>query len=329
MKLIHKYLILTKSALILFLLIFTINKYAIQYECKIKQNESLKKRNVELNKNDPFEFVLNPEKSICGADYGNALLFISIGPSKIENYKERLAIRSTWSNKLAYSHVQNLFMLGLSTNSSLNENIKVESEKYEDIIQANFIDSYANLTLKTLAIFKWASKYCYKAKFLLKSDDDIVINMHHLTAYFYNLTNNNTVYIKNTVFGSIIQPAVERNNQSKFYVSFDEFKPDYFDPYCIGSAYLLSLDLAKSMFELSFKKKHFKFEDVYVGMLAKYLNATFHDLTYNFVYGWERKDILDKFNYNAIYKTFFVKADNLEFYFIMWNMINMRIINLK
>ena len=131
------------------------------------------------------------------------------------------------------------------------------------------------------------------------------------------------------MLGSVIRPEVERNNQSKFYVSEDEFKPFYYDPYCIGSAYLLSLDLAKSMFELSFRKKHFKFEDVYVGMLAKDLNATVHDLTYNFVYAWERKDVLDKFNNNAIYKIFFVKVDDLEFYFIMWNMINMRILDIK
>ena len=149
MKLIYKYLILAK----ILLTIFLIKNSAIQYNCNIKHNDSLEKDNFKLNKNDVYEFIINPQKSICGDDYGNGLLLISIGPSKIENAKERLAARNTWSNKLVYNNIQNLFIVGLSTNSSFNEYIILESERYGDIIQANFIDSYLNLTLKTLSIY--------------------------------------------------------------------------------------------------------------------------------------------------------------------------------
>ena len=61
--------------------------------------------------------------------------------------------------------------------------IKAESFIYGDIIQENFIDGYYNLTLKTIMGFKWSSKYCSNAKFIMKLDDDVVVNTFDLLNY--------------------------------------------------------------------------------------------------------------------------------------------------
>ena len=41
---------------------------------------------------------------------------------------------------------------------------------------------------------------------------------------------------------------------------------DHFDPYCDGPSYMLTTDLTKKMYDLSFYTTQFKFEDVYVGV---------------------------------------------------------------
>ncbi len=38
-------------------------------------------------------------------------------------------------------------------------------------------DTYHNLTLKTVMGLKWASIFCPQAKFVLKTDDDIYVNL--------------------------------------------------------------------------------------------------------------------------------------------------------
>ena len=47
----------------------------------------------------------------------------------------------------------------------------------------NFIDSYGNLTLKTMMGLKWASRYCWRAKFVYKVDDDMFVNVENLLKY--------------------------------------------------------------------------------------------------------------------------------------------------
>ncbi len=60
---------------------------------------------------------------------------------------------------------------------------------YGDLVQENFLDSYRNLTLKTLMGIRWASIYCANAKFIVKIDDDVVLNPYFLVNYLDNNTN--------------------------------------------------------------------------------------------------------------------------------------------
>ena len=49
-------------------------------------------------------------------------------------------------------------------------------------ISLHFQDSYHNLTLKTVMGLKWMSIFCPHAKFILKTDDDIYVNVPLLTS---------------------------------------------------------------------------------------------------------------------------------------------------
>lgn len=58
-----------------------------------------------------------------------------------------------------------------------------ESRTYGDILQEDFTDSYMNLTLKSVMALKWTSTHCQQAQYLLKTDDDIFVNVPTLLTY--------------------------------------------------------------------------------------------------------------------------------------------------
>lgn len=62
--------------------------------------------------------------------------------------------------------VKILFLLGQTTSNETQAKINTESDLYGDVIQESFLDTYNNLTLKTVMMLKWVNKNCQnKSKF--------------------------------------------------------------------------------------------------------------------------------------------------------------------
>ncbi|NXF65109.1 B3G5A glucosaminyltransferase, partial [Ciccaba nigrolineata] len=61
--------------------------------------------------------------------------------------------------------------------------LRAEALHHGDLLQGAFADVYANLTLKTLLLLRWATSRCPAASFLLKADDDVFINLPALITY--------------------------------------------------------------------------------------------------------------------------------------------------
>ena len=64
-----------------------------------------------------------------------------------------------------------IFFLGVdieSRNKKIQRPVLNEQNKFGDLVVEDFIDSYVNLTLKSLFILKWAKDYCPQAKFVAK-----------------------------------------------------------------------------------------------------------------------------------------------------------------
>ncbi|KAH3786410.1 hypothetical protein DPMN_164517 [Dreissena polymorpha] len=58
--------------------------------------------------------------------------------------------------------------------------MEVEFEEYHDMLQGVFRDAYRNLTHKGVMGYRWITERCRNAKLILKTDDDIVVNMFKL-----------------------------------------------------------------------------------------------------------------------------------------------------
>jgi len=71
----------------------------------------------------------------------------------------RTNLRSTWAaepllDKVLGTRTKVVFMLGATLSEEQQMLVNYESERYEDIIQADFIDSYYNNTYKIIYNFK-------------------------------------------------------------------------------------------------------------------------------------------------------------------------------
>jgi hypothetical protein len=166
---------------------------------------------------------------------------------------------------------------------------------------------------------KWASTYCQNAQFLLKVDDDVLVNVHYLSQYLQNLveshlhTNNTLLCIKH------LQAEVSRNTSSKFFVSKEEYYDETYPVYCDGPAYLMTNDLARPLYESSLETPPFVWEDVYIGMLAKKLNSTFVNIQNAYItrknkpfYSLLRADVK---------RTFFIYLKKADDFFPTWGQL--------
>ena len=99
------------------------------------------------------------------------------------------------------------FIIGELQNSNdpLQNNLVKENIRYGDILQEPFIDSYNNLTLKTLYILKYFNHALDKDpenKFLLKCDDDSYVHLESLWVGIGQIQNVKKFHGFDRIFGT-------------------------------------------------------------------------------------------------------------------------------
>ncbi|XP_014469067.1 PREDICTED: beta-1,3-galactosyltransferase 5-like [Dinoponera quadriceps] len=177
----------------------------------------------------------------------------------------RTAIRQTWGHFGQRSDMSVLFMLGTSSDRKVETILRKEQNMYNDMIRGRFLDSYSNLTLKTISTLEWVDSYCSKVKYLLKTDDDMFINVPRLLAFV-----NKHARDRNVIFGRLARKWKPiRNRKSKYYVSQAQFQQSVFPDFTTGPAYLLSSDTVRRLYDAALDHTYLKLEDVFMtGIVA-------------------------------------------------------------
>ena len=70
-----------------------------------------------------------------------------------------------------------LYLIGITNGEILTSQVKQEHVNFGDIIQFCFYETYLNLAPKTLLGFKWATEFCSNAHFIIKTDDNVYVNI--------------------------------------------------------------------------------------------------------------------------------------------------------
>jgi len=86
-----------------------------------------------------------------------------------------------------------LFSIGIPSSSMKHQEslLREESVKFQDILRGNFVDTYDNLTLKSLMIVKWVAENCPTIRAAFFTDLDTLVLPDRLFRFARkNLTEN-------------------------------------------------------------------------------------------------------------------------------------------
>ncbi|XP_066510932.1 beta-1,3-galactosyltransferase 1-like [Hoplias malabaricus] len=193
-------------------------------------------------------------------------------PVTADDSEARETIRKTWAqdNLVPNVNTARLFFIGQPGDllQNLEERLRTESKTYGDIIQMDFLDTYHNLTIKTLMIMNWLATYCSSAQYAMKVDADIFVNVPYLVDYLQKISSQ-----QDYITGSVIADGHPRRDQnSKWYLSKEVYPESALPPYVSGAGYVFSIDLAKKISLASRFVRPIPMEDVYVGLCLHFLD---------------------------------------------------------
>ena len=210
--------------------------------------------------------------SLCKNKKVEWIFYVMTSP---EEFSRRNLLRETWANVnlLKSNSLQVIFLMGTTSDQTTQEKLVAEHNKYQDIVQGDFLDTLKTKSLKALLGMKWISEFCGHAKYALKANDASFVNIFGIMALLENsLMTNQTIMC--SLWGENQMPI--QRDPSKcgaWCVKEDEFPgKSYFPQYCAGVGYLTKVPLLQEMYKASFESIFFWIEDVYItGVLSKNL----------------------------------------------------------
>ena len=196
----------------------------------------------------------------CGQEY---FLLILVA-SATYNYERRRDIRVTWGVDYAIKpRWKTMFLVGKPRTEKNATRLATEEKIFGDFVRGGYYDHYWNQTRKVQMAFEWAHKYC-NFSYLLKVDDDVFVDIKGLVSHLSKPTTPRTKYYMGD---RIRNPIVFR--QGKWRVTEEEFSSGKSYPdFVRGLGYVLSPDVVSVFVDLFGVVRHFRLDDVYVGMLA-------------------------------------------------------------
>ncbi|CAL8083370.1 unnamed protein product [Orchesella dallaii] len=250
-----------------------------------------------LDISSPNTFLLQPQQqlsyngnpeNLTSPFCGPAVQILIMVTSAPNNSLSRNAIRDTWGsrNYIWPKGVRLAFVLGRTNNETIQKRVTKEAEEFQDIVQEDFLDTYHNLTLKSMAMLKWINLTCSvnndissSPLWVLKSDDDMFINVDRLLKVAHDSPNSKM--IGRLTCGAL--PIKERN--SKLYMPKYLYPSPVYPGYLSGTAYLLRGDMVPTLLENSLTIPLIHLEDIYVTAILARQSQFFPDdspfFTYN------------------------------------------------
>lgn len=219
-----------------------------------------------------YHFIVD-NAEVCKTKTPFLVLMVPVAPKNVE---ARDAIRQTWGkeNLVQGEVVLTLFMLGLPGGADVDqqqEKVKQENLQHHDVIQSDFMDTYLNLTVKTMVIMDWLATRCPTAAYAMKIDSDMFLNIDNLVLMLQKPGIPKLNYLTGMLMWN--RPVV-RSKNSKWYVPEEMYPDPKYPTYTLGMGYVFSNDLPEKFVDVSKSINPFNIEDAYIGMCMKKLGLT-------------------------------------------------------
>ena len=193
------------------------------------------------------------------------------------NFQLRQTIRRTWAKGYPVH-----FLLGSIQDRSIQSQIDVEANKHHDLLQGTFVDTYRNLTYKTLMGLAWAQDKC-TTDYVVKTDDDTMVHVKNMQKYLLDLeyywkvdqldetTRSQRTPPSNRIHCHLMHHSrALRHPRSKWYVTHQEYSPKFYPTYCQGALGIIySQKASRLLLDQIENVKFLWLEDVYVTGLLR------------------------------------------------------------
>lgn len=271
---------------------------------KIPFNRTAFGKNYTLSNQRSIEFdfpYLISGKNICKRNPPYLLIMV---PSVHTHIDTRNVIRQTWGRaadpglwpkygKLKRT-VKLVFLFGTPKTILGNSIVKEESKIYGDVVQADFVDSYFNLTYKSIMGLRWVAEFCSESKYVLKADEDVFVHVKNLLDFLEQRQYKPT----GSVYGhALLNSDVLRTG--RWGVTRTAFPLDVYPTYTCGNTYVISTNIAGYMYYTAGLLPYINIEDVFVtGIVRTFLSADLVDVI-GFTHWFEKKPVPCEFKNNV------------------------------
>ncbi|XP_066965349.1 beta-1,3-galactosyltransferase 5-like [Macrobrachium rosenbergii] len=171
-----------------------------------------------------------------------------------------------------------------------------ENGKHRDLVVADFIDHYRNLTYKHAMALSWAKHFCPQARYILKMDDDIMVDVWGMTNLLRSgLAADNfgvihsrarEVYLdhKGLWAAGLQQRGLRpQRGSGKWKVTMAEFPGSVYPNYLSGWAYIITQPAASAIVTAAGNNTPFWIDDVYMtGILAVKARVKHYSLNHHY-----------------------------------------------
>ncbi|XP_060069817.1 uncharacterized protein LOC132549866 [Ylistrum balloti] len=197
--------------------------------------------------------------------------------SSWNNFHQRIAMRESWAGTNTFTDIQikTVFFLGRPPTAADQTQIESENEKYGDIVEGDFLDGRTKISMKSLLALQWINDNCLHAKYIIKADDDMFVNIFYVIEFAVS-----EIFTENKVIMCHVRPnntnVIVRNRNSRWYIP-DNILPGQktFPTTCFANMILFTADLVPEMYRASFSVPYCTVDDVYIfGMLVELVKDT-------------------------------------------------------
>ncbi|KAG0432951.1 hypothetical protein HPB47_020358 [Ixodes persulcatus] len=198
--------------------------------------------------------VLNCKRNL---DY---LFFVHTSP---DHHLHRNILRDALgkdSLSLAYNWTK-VFFVGLPANKDTSRAIETEAAVHGDIVVLPYYDTYKNLTYKFVYGMKWVTEYCSGVKYVVKIDDDVVVNLALMMKYLNEVPASQARVLHCQVWEHM---PVLRETNSPWYLSKDVHPNKEFSEYCSGRGLVFRSSLLRPLYNATFCLLFHGIDDAFV-----------------------------------------------------------------
>lgn len=264
--------------IIILFIIYSTKSTEHEYYVIITNSEDVTNSPVPFNKSLLFNLYFNYTLNSSQCDKN--VYAVVIVTSYFGDVETRSSMRRAFPNEnLKQFNIRRVFLLGQAPKDKYTkqEAIADENKRFRDIVQGNFQESYRNLTYKHIMGHRWVNDHCKNAKYVIKMDDDIVINFYKTLDILKNLA----VGTENFMAGYILNNMKPiREPKNKWYVNEKEYQKSIYPSFLSGWFYITTPKVSESIVMHSHTVPYFWIDDVYVtGEIALKMNARHYNLS--------------------------------------------------